>query len=169
MNKYKLFSTENPTTEQFFISDSEPTTCPDGGTLDSQSVVIVKSGVLVNDGTPTDLTLADYKKLRYNEIDGKSMALIDTGFTHDSKVFSLSSFAQLNWHTLMNQTAQFTFPKDVSLKNNSKHSLTEANVSVLWADGKAFIESVIDGGRNLKQSIFDAVDESAVDAIIDNR
>lgn len=170
MNKWRLY---NETSGQYenVIASGEPTLCPSNPTdvVRVDSCVIIEKDIKVNDGTPKELSLDDYKQLRYNEIDGKSLAMLDTGFTHDGQVFSLSIYAQTNWHALMDEKSQFTFPKDVSRKNNTKHSLTDANVSVLWNDGKAFVESILDAGRDLKQQIFDAVDEAAVDLIIDNR
>jgi len=115
------------------------------------------------------LSLAEYKQVKYDAIDAKTIQLIGTGFVHDSETFSLSLGAQTNWHALKNQTSEFTFPKDVSTKGNNKYSLTEANVSVLWAAGKVALDGHLTTGRDLKKSVFDAVDEAGVDAVVDNR
>jgi len=170
MHKYRIYC-ETDSKFEYVIASVEPTKCPvnDVHTIKADCACIVQQDIMINDGTLKKLTLADYKQLRYNEIDGKTLALIDGGFTHDGQVFSLSVFAQMNWHTLKNQTGEFTFPKNVSRKNNTKHSLSQANVDTLWDDGKVFIENILDVGRNLKQDVFDADDETEVDAVVDGR
>lgn len=117
----------------------------------------------------SSVTLDEYKAIRFGEIDTKTGGLISSGFVHDSKTFSLSFNAQANWHTLKNQKAEFTFPKDVTTKNNDTYSLADVDVDSFWDAGKAVIEGHLTSGRDLKKSIFDAVDKDAVAAIIDNR
>lgn len=172
MKKYAIFCDTDDKFE-YIIADTAPTTCPINGahTVDIDKVYCVNDNVLVNDGSTVDaaISLADYKQLRYNEIDGKTVALIAAGFVFDSATFSLSSPAQSNWHALKNQTAEFTFPKDITTINNDTYSLAEADVIPLWQAGKGVLDGHITSGRSLKKSVFDAVDKAAVDAVVDAR
>lgn len=115
------------------------------------------------------MTLEEYKDSMYSAIDLKTNVLIGQGFVYDSTTFSLSIYAQTNWHTIKNQTSEFTFPLDISTIDNNEYSLAEANVAAFWDAGKTILKGHLDSGRDLKKSVFDAVDKSAVDAIIDNR
>lgn len=170
MDKWRLYN-ETLGQYEYVIASSEPTRCPSNqdDVLRVGSCVIIEEDIKVNDGTPKELTLDEYKQLRYNEIDAKSMIMLDNGFTHEGQQFSLSIYAQTNWHALMDEKSQFTFPKDISRKNNSKHVLSEDKVSVLWHDGKNYVENILNEGRNLKQQVFESDNKASVDAIIDNR
>lgn len=114
-------------------------------------------------------SLAENKIIRYQEIDQKTGELIASGFTYDSQIFSLSSNAQANWNALKNQKTSFTFPKNVTTINSNTYSLTEINVDALWDAGKLVVDGYLDSGRALKKSIFDAIDQAAVDLVIDTR
>jgi hypothetical protein len=170
MDKYKVYC-ETDNKWECVIASAEPTVCPTNGahTLRAGSANILDKDILVNDGTPKELTLADYKQLRFNEIDGKTLALLAPGFTYDSKTFSLSSNAQLNWSEIHSNKTEFTFPLDVSTIDNDTYALAEANVDAFWTAGKDKVQEHIDSGRVLKKSVKDAVDEAAVDAVVDNR
>jgi hypothetical protein len=171
MNKYRYM---NGTTSAYevVLSDVTPTQCLNGSdTFNAGSVVIVSEGIEVNDGTPVhqDATIGAYKDLRYNEIDGKTGALISAGFTYDSKVFSLSIYAQTNWAEIHSNTAEFPDPIGVTCLNSDAYDLAHANVNAFWTAGKDVLKGHLDSGRSLKKSIFDASDRSSVDAIVDNR
>ena len=113
--------------------------------------------------------LAYKKQSRYNQIDYKTRNLIASGFIYDGKTFSLSISAQINWNALQNQTIEFTWPVEISTIDNNKYSLIQANIKAFWVAGKDLVKGHLDSGRNLKVSIIAAIDEIAVDAIIDNR
>lgn len=170
MNKYRIYCTTDSKME-YVIASAEPTECPTNAahTVSSDSICIIQKDVKVNDGTPTDLTLSDYKQLRYNEIDGKTMALIAPGFTYDGKQFSLSIPAQNNWSGLHDNSADFIFPYDITTIDNDTYSLTSANLNAFWTAAKDVLEDKLGTGRALKKQIFDAADEAAVDAVVDNR
>jgi len=171
MKKYRLHcNTDNK--NEFVISDSVPSDCPiDAGHLiDSSSVCIVDNDVLVNDGTPKNLPLSDYKQLRYNEIDGKTMSLIfGQGFTFDSHQFSLSIPAQGNWTNIKTNISDFTFPLDVTTVDNNTYSLSETDVVAFWTAGRDAVKTNMDSGRVLKKSVYDATTSAQVDAVVDNR
>jgi hypothetical protein len=96
MNKYKIYCSVDGWVE--VIASNVPTQCPidNSHNVTLESAVIVEEDVYVNDGTLTDLTLDDYKALRYHEIDLKTEEKIKLGFSYSGKVFSLSPNAQTN-------------------------------------------------------------------------
>lgn len=170
MEKYRLHCiTDN--IDECVIASTVPTQCPTNAahTIDSTSIVIIDSNVLINNGTAKDLILADYEQLRYNEIDSKTETLIAAGFTYDSQTFSLSVHAQANWNTLKDSETDFTWPVEISTKDNNVYDLTQANLSTFWIAGRDAVKGHLDSGRALKKSVFDAVDEVAVDAVVDTR
>ncbi len=170
MKKYKLYCTTDSTWENV-IASNQPTKCPINAahTIDSDSISSIVETVSVNDGTAKELTLADYMQLRYNEIDGKSGALIAAGFAYDSKTFSLSLNAQTNWNALKDQEAEFTWPVDITTTGNDTYSLAQANLDAFWTAARDITKGHLDSGRALKKSIYDATDEAGVDAVVDSR
>lgn len=171
MNKYRYFNITLAQYETVFC-DVEPTECINNThSFDSASLTVLQIDVKVNDGTTVhqQTTLEGYKELRYNEINAKTAQLISTGFVFDSQTFSTSYNAQLNWSEIHSNQSDFTFPLDISTKDNNKYSLAAVNVDTFWQAGKDFVKAHLDSGRDLKKSIFDAIDKTAVDAIIDNR
>lgn len=122
---------------------------------------------IMNTGALSD---AAYKQYRYNEIDFKTASLVvSAGFTYDGQQFSTSIVAQKNWSDLKYSKSSFTFPKNISTKNYGTYAIAEANVDAFWDAGKDAIDPIIDAGRVLIQSITDAADRAAIEAIIDNR
>ncbi len=117
-----------------------------------------------------DLAYFDINKSsRYLQIDGKTDALIIQGFTYDSKVFSLSLSAQMNFNALKNESSEFTWPVEITTISNDTYSLTLANLNAFWRTGKVALKGDLDTGRALKKQIFDATTQAAVDAIVDTR
>jgi hypothetical protein len=113
--------------------------------------------------------LPAYKTIRYAEIDQKTDELIAQGFSYDSQTFSLSVAAQTNFNTLKNQESAFTWPVDITTKDENTYSLAQANLTAFWATGAGTVKTHLDSGRVLKKSIFDAADQAAVDTIVDSR
>lgn len=170
MNKYKIYcETDNKWEE--VISSNVPVSCPVNGShsVRADSIYVLEEDVKVNDGSLKELTLDDYKELRYNEIDLKTQELISAGFTYDTGAFSLSAHAQLNWSEIHSNQSEFTFPLGISTIDNNEYLLAAANVDAFWTAGKDAVKGHLDSGRSLKKQVFDAVDETAVDAVVDNR
>lgn len=120
------------------------------------------------------LDLTEYKSIRNTVIDDKTYAVILLGFTYDGEVFSLSDHAQHNWSQIKNDLSDGTlvsgdFPYKVTTIDDKEYLLTEANVSGFYDAGAAVIKVQVDLGRDLKILVTDAADETAVDAIIDDR
>ena len=109
------------------------------------------------------------KEERYKEINIQTGVLLSAGFTYDGKTFKLTPNAIFNWNALKVSKADFVFPKKIGCMDNDQYSLTNANVQSFWEAGKTAFEPIVEGGSDLKKSIFDAVDEAAIGAIIDNR
>ncbi len=170
MDKYRVYCETDGKYEEV-ISSTVPTVCPINGshTLRADSASIIQSSVLINDGTLKELILDDYKQLRYNEIDYKTGLLIAPGFTYDTKIFSLSGNAQLNWSEIHTNEDKFIFPLAISTVDNDEYSLLLVNVHSFWEAGKDAVKGHLDTGRVLKKSVFDAVDKAAVDAVVDTR
>jgi len=168
--KFKLYCTTDAKWEHI-LAVLPPTKCPSNGghSFDANTIAIEKCGVLINDGTPKELPLNEYKRLRYNEIDGKTVAMILPGFVYDTHTFSLSSNAQSNWNILKAQEAEFTWPVEISTIWNDAYILTQANLAAFWTAGKDAVKGHLDSGRTLKKSIYDAVDEATVDLVVDAR
>lgn len=131
-----------------------------GDTLDNETDL--DAVVLAHDGCSLD----DYKNARYPGIDKKTKELISAGFTYDSETFSMSEQAQLNWKDLVNNTS---WPKDISTLDHNTYSLTEANKDSFLTAYRAERDGLLDSGRDLQKSIFDATTKAEVDAVVDNR
>ncbi len=170
INKYRI-KCETDDKHEYVLGTALPTVCPTnaGHTVSTGSGTTVQMDVKCNDGSATNLTLANYKALRYCEIDLKTTELIGAGFTYDSKTFSLSDHAQSNCNRLLDQEARYTFPVDVTTNDNDTYSLAEANNVAFWTAMRDQLKTHLDSGRALKKSVFDAADEAAVDAVVDSR
>ena len=171
MKKYRYY---NVTANDFetVISDVLPDACLNGTDIfDVASIIIVGEDVLVNDGTTVhqNATLDAYKKLRFNEIDLTTQTLIAQGFVFDFQTFSLSLPAQKNWDAIKTSKADFTFPLSIGTINNNTYSLASNDVNTFWSNGRDTVLGHLDSGRALKKLVFDAVDRTAVDAVIDTR
>jgi hypothetical protein len=68
MHKYKIYCSIDGWVE--VIASSLPTQCPidNAHSVTLESAVIIEEDVCCNDGTLTDVTLNDYKDLRYTRM-----------------------------------------------------------------------------------------------------
>lgn len=171
INKYRVFcATDNKF--EHVICDGTPTKCPvdDTHNISSELTSILEDNISVNDGTPTELSLDNYKKLRLNEIDAKTQELIVTnGFAFDSKNFSMSPEAQANWIGLKTMESLLTFPVEITTSDDEAYSLTQANLNAFCGTALAAKQVHLDSGRALKVQVKNATDEAGVDAVVDNR
>ena len=113
--------------------------------------------------------LATNKEIRFLQIDKRSGELMSVGFVYGAETFSTSGNAQRNFNTLKNQEGEFTWPVEVSTKENYKYDLAQANLAAFWTAGKDFIKGHLDSGRTLKVSVSDATTQAELDAVVDNR
>jgi len=109
------------------------------------------------------------KDIKNVAIDLRTKELINEGFTYDSELFSLSDFAQLNWNDIKNNTTDYSFPLEIPTKNNYKYSLTQGNVNGFWNAKMSQVWTHLDSGRALNVSVVDAVDQAALDLVVDSR
>ena len=175
MDRYRMY---NDTKDQweFVISDVEPTVLPDnpGDTVRAGSISITHQDIKVNDGTAKQLTLPDYKLLRFNEIDAKTAVLIFQGFEYppaSGNIFSFSTNAQSNLLGTYSAKELLTYPFAWSYKDD--HGVYQiaavAEMSNFFLTALATKKAWQDSGTALKQAVEAAIDEAGVDAVIDNR
>ena len=117
--------------------------------------------------------LDQLKECRFQEIDDKTGVLISNGFTYDGKVFSLSVNAQTNILALDNSRnePEIVYPITYNtIDDLDSYSVPDAaTIHAMYLTALATKKGIIDAGTTLKQSIRDAVDIAAVNAIEDNR
>jgi hypothetical protein len=173
MNKYKIYCSVDGWVE--VIASSVPTQCP----IDNAHSVVADSGVLIDtdvclsDGTLTNVTLDEYKKLRYCEIDVRTGELISQGFVYQSKIFSLSTSAQTNILALdsTRDDPALTYPiKYNTIDDSDSYDVVDStDLHNMYLTALATKKGHLDSGTVLKTSIRDAATKADVDAIIDNR
>lgn len=144
------------------------------------------------------VSLEDIKETKNKEIDERTQNLMDFGFSHETKIFSLSNNAQRNWigivtyldilyteaiansdprpTTLSEEFAikdavdSAVFPIGVSTKDDGEYDITDiADLKVFYQTGFGTANSHYMSGRALKQLVNDATDAEGVAAVVDNR
>lgn len=144
-----------------------------GGILDIFFTVALTSPEIVTlNGLIGSHSLGAAKKHRKQEIDIQTTLLIAAGFTHESKQFSLSITAQLNWSGVITMGAadSLTYPYPVATMYNDYYMAADiAEMLVIAAAALSRKGWAVGTGAVFKKSIADAVDQAALDAIIDNR
>lgn len=119
------------------------------------------------------LSLEEYKAARYEEIDAVTEERIKLGFSYAGKVFSMSANAQTNILALDNtrDDPAMSYPIEYSTINDDDNYFvvdsTDLHNMYLTALGTK--KSWVDSGTQLKDAVRAAVDEQAVQSIIDNR
>ena len=175
MDRYRIYN-ETKDQWEFVISDVEPTVLPDNpaDTVRAGSVSITRQDVLVNDGTAKQLTLHNYKLLRFDEIDIRTGEKILEGFEFppaSGNVFSFSPNAQSNLLGTYSAKELLTYPFGWSLKDDSSvYQIADiAEMSNFFLTALSTKKAWQDSGIALKQAVEAATDEAGVDAVIDNR
>ena len=177
MDKYRMY---NETKDQWecCLADVEPTVLPDnpGDTLRAGSTYIMQENISVNDGTVVDVNvdLANYKALRYTEIDNKTGELVVQGFEYPASsgnIFSLSQNAQINISALNQSRDDVAYPITYNtIDDINEYSVTDVtSMHNMYLTALATKKASIDSGSALKAQIRAAIDRAEVDAIIDNR
>jgi hypothetical protein len=119
------------------------------------------------------LDLLGYKHYRIDKINLRTAELITGGYTWASKQFPLSTNGQINLLGLVNaaQLGILTFPIDLNtLNDEDRHPIADVTeVYNIFGTALGTKKAYLDSGTALKDSIMAAVDEAAVQAIIDNR
>jgi len=171
MNKYKIYCETDGWVE--VVASSLPTQCPINGGHAVKSVSIIEENISVNDGTLTDLTLDDYKRLRYFEIDIRTGELISQGFTYQGKMFSLSANAQTNILALDNTRDDSALSYPITYNTiddlDSYNVVDSTDLHNMYLTALVTKKGHVDSGTTLKNNIRIAINESEVDLIVDNR
>lgn len=114
-------------------------------------------------------TFEDKRTTKMEAIDTKTTTLLEGGFSHAGKVFSMTDNGQRKVVEYAHLDAN-QFPKSVSAMDESKYSIPNQGDMVQMR--KAMIEriaSITSDGSDLKQDCLDAIDQTALDAVVDNR
>ena len=131
------------------------------------------SGWWIKDNSVECFDLLGYKHYRIDEINVRTTELIAGGYTWASKQFPLSTNGQINLLGLVNaaQLGILTFPIDLNtLDDEDRHPIDDVTeVYNIFGTALGTKKAYLDGGTALKDSIMSAVDEAAVQAIVDNR
>lgn len=117
------------------------------------------------------VSLLDYKHNRYVEIDNRTGELISVGYVYNSVRFSLSQNAQINISAVNQTRDELTYPISFSnIDDTETYSVvSSADMHGIYLTALGTKKTHLDSGSVLKDGIRDAVDEAAVDLIIDNR
>lgn len=105
-------------------------------------------------------------------IDRRTGELIGAGFTFQGETFSMSMLAQTNWIGLSHSAQRdlITYPIGVSTSDDGEFMLTsKTHVQDFFVTGLGTKLAHLNSGRALRLQVKAAVDEAAVDAIVDNR
>jgi hypothetical protein len=135
---------------------------------------------LIFDGTinpPSQILLESkwleiLKEDRNIEIDKRTDELILGGFIYNNILFGLRHADQMNWIgiKLASDSGMITFPFPVTTKDSSVYNLVStADVAGFFGTGLSVMTSYMTGGRDIKVLINNAVDEIALNTIVDNR
>jgi hypothetical protein len=121
-------------------------------------------------------SLDDKKAAKMAAIDLKTMQLIAGGFTHASKQFSLSVYAQikvmgLRVGILSGDIVDPTdYPIDVSAMDETDYEIPdETDAKAYFKAGLDRVKDTVTVGSELKQDCLDAADQAALDLVVDNR
>lgn len=122
------------------------------------------------DDDPT--TLAALKVVRLAEIDSVTQDIIAEGFLHDSKIFGLATVDVSNFDNWREKTRQGadTYAKLWVLKDGTSYSIASRAVFLqIYSTCVEAHEAAYTGSLTLRSDIADAVDDAAVDAVVDGR
>lgn len=122
-------------------------------------------------------TLGDAKEIRYVEIDAKTAVLLAGGFTYDGDLFPLDSSSQMDAALILgaigasgNMAGVVVVPAERRALDGSFKNLNDiAAVRAYYLAMLTRIRTVLKDGRDLKKSIFNAVSQAEIDAVVDTR
>lgn len=117
------------------------------------------------------LDLEQYRHFRYEEVDTRSGELINQGYSYGGHQLSLSQNAQLNLLGLNSSRTELTYPIEYNdIDDSGVYSIQDAtDMHNMYLTALGTKKAHLDSGTALKDSIRTAVDEAAIQAIIDNR
>ena len=121
----------------------------------------------------TKTSLSQAKQVRIDEIDANSIQLMVGGFEFPAasgKFFSMSVKGQAKLHGF-NEIEAGDFPHSVSAIDDTVHVLANNGAAnqMFKAMVKRLNKGILGPGSDLKQDVLNAVDQTALDAIVDSR
>lgn len=111
--------------------------------------------------------LETYKEKAYVIIDENTESNIFAGFTFDTKLFSMSLSAQINWSNLF-FIPQAMFPLPVMTKDEQLYLLDYSNLNAFYGTALSHKNTALQNGNNTKQQVKNATSIEEVDNIINN-
>ena len=116
--------------------------------------------------------VVDARRVKMAQIDRKTIELISKGFVYSGKTFSLSNNAEkklLTWR-IKADGGDATARTAPTIDNSDTLALADAAAVIIFTD-VAFnvIQGHIDTGEALRASVRTAADQTAIDAVADNR
>lgn len=173
MDKYRVISIESPLLYQEIISSGVPTVCPNGETICERKTIKLEKDIRFNDGSFKEVTIEDAKFLRLNEIDRKTEAIIQTGYSFAGKQFSLSINGQTNILALDNSKDDpaITYPIGFNTIDDSETFMIpdSATLHGMYLTALGTKKAYLNSGTDLKTLINACSTVEEVDSIIDNR
>jgi len=114
--------------------------------------------------------LFESKLERCEEVDKRTDELFSLGYTYNGKKFSLSEKAQLRILSALNDPGVF-YPFEIATLDNSESETMESieDVRAINLAISSKINEHVGKGSDLKNQINGALDEDALELIIDNR
>ena len=122
---------------------------------------------------PYTLTEAKIKKI--NEIDSKTIILIQTGFLYNENNFSMSDAAQRNWIGISTakNAGMLSYPFPVSTVDEGTYYLQDStdalNFLIAYMTYQTDPTKPLGAGRILKAQVQAATTVAEVEAVVDNR
>jgi hypothetical protein len=141
--------------------------------LDGDSIVPMTAG---EQTTVTDAEFSAAKTAKCLAIDNNTNVLIYGGYTYGTVQFSLSITAQVKLEGLMTAiergiiTEPSDFPIPVSALDESQYDIEDiADAQGMFAAAISRMKTIVTRGSELKQDVLDAADQTALDAVVDDR
>lgn len=113
--------------------------------------------------------LATRKVTKRKQIDIRTVELISQGFTFDSKQFSLSIPAQINWSSIRENKLDYSWPVRITTIDDENYYLSLLDVDSFWIAARDEVQSHYDSGAELKEQVGLATTIEEVEAVEDDR
>jgi len=131
---------------------------------------ILAANNFVNNFNVSDYLLLQAKKDKNLKIDEKTQEIISLGFPYDSKIFSLSSNAQMNWTNMYINKSVLAKPLIITTNDDEAYQLdTELDIQNFYMTGLIYVQTIINSGRTLKINVNNCSTLEEIENIIDER
>lgn len=106
-----------------------------------------------------------FKSYLYGLIDKRTETQIFQGFTFDSKLFSMSLSAQINWSNLF-FIPDALFPLSIMTKDEENYTLALSNRASFYGAALTHKNTALQTGNTLKQQVKDSTTISELETIL---